>query len=174
MEPVVKESSSKNFKKSHSRNLEQTDLILDFLSSLDKSKSSFPWQDEINQINADWFRRMDSDSETSDRFRRMDTTSGASDKTSSRHHTMSLSPSKKVTWSEKLTNIKTVAVSPKHTDMYNLSGKQVKNCFSPKSSTENLTSQNSENLYSERLKSSSFNHKTGPKLRLVSVFADNL
>merc|ERR1712088_250712 len=106
------------------------------------------------------------DSDTSDRFRRMDTDSGASDKNSSRHHSMSLSPSKKVTWSEKLTNIKTVAVSPKQTDMYNLSGKQVKNCFSPKSSTENLSSQISENLYSERLKSSSFNHKTGPKLRL--------
>merc|ERR1712154_671927 len=61
MEPPVKASPSKSFKKSHSRNLEQTDLILDFLSSLDKSKSSawVPWQAEINQINEDWLRRMD-------------------------------------------------------------------------------------------------------------------
>ena len=161
MEPAVKQSSTKNFKKSHSRNLEQTDLILDFLSSLDKSKSAFPWQEEINQINDDWFRRMESVPE---------------DKSASNHAVdLSLSPSKKVTWSEKLTNIKTISVSPRQTDMYSLSGKQVKNCFSPKSSGENLASQNSGNLYSERLKSANFQHKSGgAKLRLVSVLADNL
>ena len=155
MDSTVKESPSKNFKKSHSRNLEQADLILDFLSSLDKSKSATSWQEEINRINDDWYRRMESDAE---------------DKRST-SQTLELSPSKKGTWSEKLT--KSVTVSGP-TEMYNLSGKQVKNCFSPKSSVEKLTSQNSENLYSERLKSANFHHKSGPKLRLVSVLTDNL
>ena len=157
MDSTVKESPSKNFKKSHSRNLEQADLILDFLSSLDKSKSATSWQEEINRINDDWYRRMESDAE---------------DKRST-SQTLELSPSKKVTWSEKLTNMKSVTVSGP-TEMYNLSGKQVKNCFSPKSSVEKLTSQNSENLYSERLKSANFHHKSGTKLRLVSVLTDNL
>jgi len=48
----------KNFKKCHSRNLDQTDLILDFLSNLDKSKNSFTWRDELNQINQDWTHMM--------------------------------------------------------------------------------------------------------------------
>merc|ERR1712025_1081263 len=52
----------KNFKKCHSRNLDQTDLILDFLSTLDKNKNAgYSWQEEINQINKDWVRMMDGD-----------------------------------------------------------------------------------------------------------------
>ena len=165
MEPAVKQSSTKNFKKSHSRNLEQTDLILDFLSSLDKSKSAFPWQEEINQINDDWFRRMESVPE---------------DKSASNHAVdLSLSPSKKVTWSEKLTNTKPVTGpgGTKQTEMFfNLSGKQVKNCFSPKTESEQALRhpQQSEHLYSERLKCDNFHHKVGPKLTIMSVLTENL
>ena len=169
MEPPVKESPSKSFKKSHSRNLEQTDLILDFLSSLDKSKTSawVPWQEEINQINADWFRRMDA---------------VEAEKSSSRHqHSphLNMSPSKRVTWSEKLTATKplTGPGGPKQTEMFfSLSGKQVKNCFSPKTESEQALRhpQQSEHLYSERLKCDNFHHKAGPKLTIMSVLTENL
>ena len=163
MEPAVKQSSTKNFKKSHSRNLEQTDLILDFLSSLDKSKSAFPWQEEINQINDDWFRRMESVPE---------------DKSASNHAVdLSLSPSKKVTWSEKLTNTKPVTGHNKQNEMFfSLSGKQVKNCFSPKTESDQALChpQQPEHLYSERLKCDNFHHKAGPKLTIMSVLSENL
>ena len=163
MEAPVKESPSKSFRKSHSRNLEQTDLILDFLSSLDKSKSSawVPWQAEINQINQDWLRRMDAvDGEEASR----------------------MSPSKRVTWSEKLTNSKPVTGPGGHnhnkqTEMFfNLSGKQVKNCFSPKTESEPglCPPQQTEHLYSERLKCDNFHHKAGPKLTIMSVLTENL
>ena len=166
----VKESPSKSFKKSHSRNLEQTDLILDFLSSLDKSKSSawVPWQAEINQINEDWLRRMDS-------------VDGA--ESSRRPHTthLNMSPSKKVTWSEKLTNTKTKPqtgpVGPKQTEMFfSLSGKQVKNCFSPKTESEPVLRPpgQPEHLYSERLKYENFHHPARPKLTIMSVLSENL
>ena len=168
MEPPVKESPSKSFKKSHSRNLEQTDLILDFLSSLDKSKTSawVPWQEEINQINEDWFRRMDD---------------VKAERNSSGHHSnhLHLSPSKRVSWSEKLTNTKPVTGpgGTKQTEMFfNLSGKQVKNCFSPKTESEQALRhpQQSEHLYSERLKCDNFHHKVGPKLTIMSVLTENL
>ena len=171
MEPPVKASPGKSFKKSHSRNLEQTDLILDFLSSLDKSKSSawVPWQAEINQINEDWLRRMDSVEE---------------EETSRRPHTahLNMSPSKRVTWSEKLTNSKPVTGPGGHnhnkqTEMFfNLSGKQVKNCFSPKTESEPglCPPQQTEHLYSERLKCDNFHHKAGPKLTIMSVLTENL
>merc|ERR1712038_543295 len=105
----VKESPSKSFKKSHSRNLEQTDLILDFLSSLDKSKSSawVPWQAEINQINEDWLRRMDSVEEVDSRQHQQDTAH------------LNMSPSKRVTWSEKLTNTGPVTGSGGHNHNHN-------------------------------------------------------
>ena len=170
MEHPVKESPSKSFKKSHSRNLEQTDLILDFLSSLDKSKSSawVPWQAEINQINEDWLRRMDS-------------VDGA--ESSRRPHTthLNMSPSKKVTWSEKLTHTKTKPqtgpVGPKQTEMFfSLSGKQVKNCFSPKTESEPVLRPpgQPEHLYSERLKYENFHHPARPKLTIMSVLSENL
>jgi len=171
MEPPVKASPSKSFKKSHSRNLEQTDLILDFLSSLDKSKTSawVPWQAEINQINEDWLRRMDSVEE---------------EETSRRHQTahLNLSPSKRVTWSEKLTNTNTKQPltgpgSNKQSEVFfSLSGKQVKNCFSPKTESEPALSPpgQSEHLYSERLKCDNFHHKAGPKLTIMSVLTENL
>ena len=163
MEPPVKASPGKSFKKSHSRNLEQTDLILDFLSSLDKSKSSawVPWQAEINQINEDWLRRMDSVEE---------------EETSRRQHTahFNMSPSKRVTWSEKLTNTKPVTDHNKQNEMFfSLSGKQVKNCFSPKTESDQAPQQN-EHLYSERLKCDNFHHKAGPKLTIMSVLTENL
>merc|ERR1712154_640834 len=163
MEAPVKESPSKSFRKSHSRNLEQTDLILDFLSSLDKSKSSawVPWQAEINQINQDWLRRMDAvDGEEASR----------------------MSPSKRVTWSEKLTAPAPLGRPgpgpPKQTEMFfSLSGKQVKNCFSPKSESEPQTGlrppQQTEHLYSERLKCDNFHHKPGAKLTIMSVLTEN-
>jgi len=171
MEPPVKASPSKSFKKSHSRNLEQTDLILDFLSSLDKSKPSawVPWQAEINQINEDWLRRMDSVEE---------------EETSRRPHTahLNLSPSKRVTWSEKLTNTNTKQPltgtgTNKQSDVFfSLSGKQVKNCFSPRTESEPALCPpaQSEHLYSERLKCDNFHHKAGPKLTIMSVLTENL
>jgi len=106
----------KNFKKCHSRNLDQTDLILDFLSTLDKNKNAgYSWQEEINQINKDWVRMMDGDPGSQDSL------DGHHDPPPTRQYqkTIStsnnqqlLSPSKKVTWSSKLTNVKTI--SPKH------------------------------------------------------------
>merc|ERR1712226_1266335 len=162
MEPPVKASPSKSFKKSHSRNLEQTDLILDFLSSLDKSKSSawVPWQAEINQINQDWLRRMDSvEGEEVSR----------------------MSPSKRVTWSEKLTAPAPLGRpgpgTPKQTEMFfSLSGKQVKNCFSPKTESEPALRPpgQTEDLYSERLKCDNFHHKAGAKLTIMSVLTENI
>jgi len=166
MEPPVKESPSKSFKKSHSRNLEQTDLILDFLSSLDKSKSSawVPWQEEINKINADWVRRMDSVEEKN-----------SHSSNTNQHNVMS--PSKRVTWSEKLTNIKPISVSPRPTEMlYNLSGKQVRHSFSPPSAERARACQHSENQhndYTQRLKYQDF-HDAPAKLRLMSVVTENL
>ena len=84
---------NKNFKKCHSRNLDQTDLILDFLSTLDKAKAGYTWEEELQQINQDWSRMM----ETADTVDSVDP--GPE------------SPSKRVTWSEKLTAVKTI--SPK-------------------------------------------------------------
>ena len=96
----------KNFKKCHSRNLEQTDLILDFLSTLDKSKNSFTWQDEINQINQDWCKMMNS-SEDEDEYSKEE---ASEDRVDSKQEP--LTPSKKVTWSHKLTAVKNI--SPQH------------------------------------------------------------
>ena len=90
----------KNFKKCHSRNLDQTDLILDFLSTLDKSKNAFTWQDEISQINRDWCQMMSSGDE--------EECLKEEDRPDSKQEP--LTPSKRVTWSEKLTNVK--AISP--------------------------------------------------------------
>ena len=84
---------NKNFKKCHSRNLDQTDLILDFLSTLDKAKAGYTWEEELQQINQDWSRMM----ETADT---VDSVVPGPE-----------SPSKRVTWSEKLTAVKTI--SPK-------------------------------------------------------------
>ena len=168
MEPPVKASPGKSFKKSHSRNLEQTDLILDFLSSLDKSKSSawVPWQAEINQINEDWLRRMDSVEEVDSRQHQQDTAH------------LNMSPSKRVTWSEKLTATKplTGPGGPKQEMFFSLSGKQVKNCFSPKTEADQALChpQQPEHLYSERLKCDNFHHKAGPKLTIMSVLTENL
>ena len=101
----------KNFKKCHSRNLDQTDLILDFLSNLDKSKNSFAWRDELNQINQDWTHMMKE--------------KNGDDEESGQEHQRRLhqddpdpplSPSKRVTWSDKLTNVKTISPPRPHQD----------------------------------------------------------
>ena len=98
----IEKMDQKNFKKCHSRNLDQTDLILDFLSNLDKSKNSFTWRDELNQINQDWTQMMTEKD-------------GAEDDIGQEHQQQlhqeepPLSPSKRVTWSDKLTNVKTIS-----------------------------------------------------------------
>ena len=97
----------KNFKKCHSRNLEQTDLILDFLSTLDKTKGGYSWRQELSEINKDWTRRMDNDE--LDGYKNQNNRS--QNEFSTMKTSVTLSPSKKVTWSSKLTNVKTI--SPK-------------------------------------------------------------
>jgi len=104
----------KNFKKCHSRNLDQTDLILDFLSNLDKSKNSFTWRDELNQINQDWTHMMkekNGDKEESGQEHQRRLHQDDPDPP--------LSPSKRVTWSDKLTNVKTISPPRTHQDHVN-------------------------------------------------------
>jgi len=102
----------KNFKKCHSRNLDQTDLILDFLSTLDKTKGGYSWQQELSQINKDWSRRMESETQEVDTGASRNQNNQSQNKfSSSKSSSVTFSPSKKVTWSSKLTNVKTI--SPK-------------------------------------------------------------
>ena len=98
---------NKNFKKCHSRNLDQTDLILDFLSTLDKAKAGYTWEEELQQINQDWSRMM----ETADTVDTVDTVDSVDTVDTGYRRLGPESPSKRVTWSEKLTAVKTI--SPK-------------------------------------------------------------
>ena len=52
------QNQNKSRRRCHSRNHHQQDLILDFLSSLDKNKMTSQWQSEVNQINEDWFNKI--------------------------------------------------------------------------------------------------------------------
>ena len=62
---------------------------MDFLTSLDKNKPSNPWQTQFNQINDEWCKMMQENSEEE----------SLKENTSNKH----------VTWSEKLLDIKTIS-----------------------------------------------------------------
>ena len=76
----------------HSRNHHQQDLILDFLSSLDKNKITSQWQSEVNQINEDWFNMMQVNNENIEEASVKENPSN-----------------KRVTWRENLLDIKTIS-----------------------------------------------------------------
>ena len=78
-----------------------------------------------------------------------------------------------------LTDLVRVAddIISQQTEMFfSLSGKQVKNCFSPKTESDPALCppQQTEHLYSERLKCDNFHHKAGPKLTIMSVLTENI
>ena len=186
----------KNFKKCHSRNLDQTDLILDFLSTLDKTKGGYSWQQELSEINKDWSRRMDNDE--LDGYKNQNNHHSRTDFSSMKSNSVTLSPSKKVTWSSKLTNVKTI--SPKQPAPPSLESRL--NTFSSleddDESTEdsNIKAENGpHNLFSRhksdhppsdqnsrqdlvRLKSlhkQHFHHgRAAQKMRLISIVPNNL
>eukprot|EP00091_Calanus_sinicus_P013775 TRINITY_DN30598_c0_g1_i1.p1 TRINITY_DN30598_c0_g1~~TRINITY_DN30598_c0_g1_i1.p1 ORF type:complete len:151 (-),score=10.08 TRINITY_DN30598_c0_g1_i1:54-506(-) len=90
----------------HSRNHHQQDLILDFLSSLDKNKKTSQWQSQVSQINEDWFNMMQVNNEDIDQT------------------SLKANPSKKcVTWSENLLDIKTISPRQFKINKVNLSRK---------------------------------------------------
>ena len=184
----------KNFKKCHSRNLDQTDLILDFLSTLDKTKGGYSWQQELSEINKDWSRRMDNDEldgfKNQNNHRQTDF--------SSLKNSVTLSPSKKVTWSSKLTNVKTI--SPKQPSPPSLENRlntfsnledddestEESNFKTEKGTHQLFSHQTSENPMSDqnshpdrvRLKSlhkQQFHHgRAAQKMRLISIVPNNL
>ena len=183
----------KNFKKCHSRNLEQTDLILDFLSTLDKTKGGYSWRQELSEINKDWTRRMDND-ELDGGYKNQNNRS-QSDFSTMKTTSVTLSPSKKVTWSSKLTNVKTI--SPKQPPPPSLESRL--NSFSSleddEESTEDTKTENgTQQLFSHpksdhctsdqnsqdlvRLKSlhkQHFHHgRAAQKMQLISIVPNNL
>ena len=82
---------SRSHRRRHSRNHHQQDIILDFLTSLDQSKTAFQWQSEVNQINDDWHEMMQTQPESKEE---------ASKQNASNKH---------VTWSEDLLDIRTIS-----------------------------------------------------------------
>ena len=107
----------------HSRNHHQQDLILDFLSSLDKNKITSQWQSEVNQINEDWFNKMEVNNENKE------------------EQSLKENPSdKRVTWKENLLDIKTISPRQSKIGIVNFSEKPDLNSqpFSRSSSHETL------------------------------------
>jgi len=179
----------KNFKKCHSRNLDQTDLILDFLSTLDKNKNAgYSWQEEINQINKDWVRMMDGDPGSQDSLDGdHDTPASQYQKNiSTSTNQQMMSPSKKVTWSSKLTNVKTI--SPKHhpppsaPDYRNRLLKHNQENVNATDATEHVDSDTRDNLtYKSQPKHYHHHHHVHPhhgrsphKMRLISFVPNGL
>ena len=184
----------KNFKKCHSRNLDQTDLILDFLSTLDKTKGGYSWQQELSEINKDWSRRMDNDE--LDGFKNQNNHSQTD--FSSLKNSVTLSPSKKVTWSSKLTNVKTI--SPKQpsppslenrlntfsnledddesTDDLNIKAENGTRKIFPHQKPDHATSDQNSHQDLVRLKSlhkQHFHHgRAAQKMRLISIVPNSL
>ena len=107
----------------HSRNHHQQDLILDFLSSLDKNKITSQWQNEVNQINEDWFNMMQVNNKHNEEA------------------SLKENPSNKyVTWRENLLDIKTISPRLSKISKINFSEKPVFSSqqFSASSSHETL------------------------------------
>ena len=75
-----------------SRNHHQQDLILDFLTSLDKNKITSQCQSEVNQINEDWFNTKQVNNEHNEEASLKENPSN-----------------KRVTWRENLLDIKTIS-----------------------------------------------------------------
>merc|ERR1712179_491468 len=53
-------NKNNNYRRCHSRQSDQHDNILEFLSSLDKKKSS-SWESRVHKINQDWSSMVDDD-----------------------------------------------------------------------------------------------------------------
>jgi hypothetical protein len=102
----VTQNQNNSRRRCHSRNHHQQDLILDFLSSLDKNKISSQWQSEVNQINVDWFNKMQ---ENYEHFEE----ASLKENPSNKH----------VTWREKLLDIKTISPRQSKTGIVNFSEK---------------------------------------------------
>ena len=194
-------SQKNNFKKCHSRNLDQTDLILDFLSTLDKSKNSYTWQDELNQINKDWCRMME-DSEDSDEAQEQESQQQQQQYSQQQHYQPQyqqqtpMSPSKKVTWSEKLTNVKTI--SPKQQCQAGIPDPRSSDTQHPHSRLQPADSDNNDRQqsdvrhgnYHQQHKQYHHHHhhhrehhrdlfpyesgRAGPKMRLISIVPNSL
>eukprot|EP00092_Neocalanus_flemingeri_P101267 GFUD01129483.1.p1 GENE.GFUD01129483.1~~GFUD01129483.1.p1 ORF type:complete len:177 (-),score=35.86 GFUD01129483.1:47-541(-) len=82
---------STNSRRCHSRNHHQQDLILDFLASLDKTKT-FQWQSAVNTINNDWYKMMQTQPENAEE-------EASKDNPANKH----------VTWREDLLDIRTIS-----------------------------------------------------------------
>ena len=80
---------------------------MDFLTSLDKNKPSNPWQAQVNQINDEWCKMMQEESEEE----------SMKENTSNKH----------VTWSEKLLDIKTISPRQAKTSRVNICDKDTEN-----------------------------------------------
>merc|ERR1719427_260640 len=82
----------------HSRHLHPQHTILDFLSSLDRTKQALAWQAEVQQINAEWRARMrevEQEKEQAGRGARQQEEGGRTPR--------------RVTWSDNLTAVKTIS-----------------------------------------------------------------
>merc|ERR1712123_177858 len=88
----------RNHRRTHSRSHHQQDSILDFLSSLDKNKTTSPWQSEVNQVNEDWVAMMQVKTANNEEESLKENKSN-----------------KNVTWRENLLDIKTI--SPRQSKM---------------------------------------------------------
>ena len=90
---------SSTHRRCHSRNHHQQDIIFDFLTSLDQSKTAFQWQSEVNQINDDWHEMMQTQPENNEEEPSKQNASN-----------------KRVTWSEDLLDIRTI--SPRQSQVF--------------------------------------------------------
>ena len=99
--------NTSNMRRRHSRNHHSQEVIMDFLTSLDKNKPSNPWQTQFNQINDEWCKMMQENSEEE----------SLKENTSNKH----------VTWSEKLLDIKTISPRQAKTGRLSVSEKDGKN-----------------------------------------------
>ena len=193
-------SQKNNFKKCHSGNLDQTDLILDFLSTLDKSKNSYTWQDELNQINKDWCRMME-DSDESDGAQSQDENQQQQYTQQQQQHYSQqqhyqypqqtpMSPSKKVTWSEKLTNVKTISPKQCQSTMMVAPDPRSSDIQHPHSrllpDTDNVRQQQQSDVRQYHHQKQYHHHhhhrdlfpyeagRAGPKMRLISIVPNSL
>ena len=91
MASSAQQRNNNTYRRCHSRNQDQHGNILDFLASLDKNKTSSPWQSAVNQINTDWSNMMQFDSTACDEEK------------------CKPNPDKHVTWRENLLDIKTIS-----------------------------------------------------------------
>ena len=96
--PHHNNTRSRNHRRTHSRSHHQQDSILDFLSSLDKNKTTSPWQTEVNQVNEDWVAMMQVKTANNEEESLKENKSN-----------------KNVTWRENLLDIKTI--SPRQSKM---------------------------------------------------------